>query len=154
MGHGAECTFPQGHNRHIFLRGQSHFSWFFSRHEMLFLGRKFPFGRPKTNFRHFQKWKAKKKKRSSTIFKLYLVLFLLPFSFSTFHISIFLLSSQYSQYLPLFPFFLVSFFPIHQQKFPGQKSLGGHSSPFPQPVMPLPSPPKDLAKNQDNRAKT
>ena len=29
----------QGRNRHIFLRGQSHFSWFFSRREMLFPGR-------------------------------------------------------------------------------------------------------------------
>ena len=57
-----ECTKHQGRNRHIFLRGQSHFSWFFSRREMLFPGRKFPFCRPKTNFCRFQKWKAKKKK--------------------------------------------------------------------------------------------
>ena len=33
----------QGRNRHIFLRGQSHFSWFFPRCEMLFPSRKFPF---------------------------------------------------------------------------------------------------------------
>ena len=30
----------QGHNRNIFQRGQSHFSWFFSRCEMFFPGRK------------------------------------------------------------------------------------------------------------------
>ena len=38
----------------------------------------------------------------------------------------------YSIFTP-FPFFLASFFPIRQQKFPGQKSLGGHSAPLPPP---------------------
>ena len=76
------------------------------------------FGRPKTNFRRFQKWKAKKKKRSSPLF----------LTFSCFHFQFSTFSSQFS---PLFPFFLASFFPIRQQKFPGQKSLGGHSAPLP-----------------------
>ena len=82
------------------------------------------FGRPKTNFRRFQKWKAKKKKkkRSSPLF----------LTFSCFHFQFSTFSPQFS---PLFPFFLASFFPIRQQKFPGQKSLGGHSAP--PPVTPL-----------------
>ena len=50
-------TYVLGHNRHVFLRGQSHFSWLF------FPVENFHFGRPKTNFRRFQKWKAKKKKK-------------------------------------------------------------------------------------------
>ena len=53
----------QGHNRHIFLRGQSNFLWLFSQREMLFLVKNSHFGRPKTNFSHFEKWKAKKKKK-------------------------------------------------------------------------------------------
>ena len=56
----------QGRNRHIFLRGQSHFSWFFSRREMFFPGRKYShFGTPKTNnkFPSFSKVKSKKKKK-------------------------------------------------------------------------------------------
>ena len=101
-----------------------------------FPGRKFHFGRLKTNFRRFQKWKAKekekkkKKKRSSPLFITFptsIPIFHLPFynfpSFSFF-------SSQFS---PLFPFLLASFFPIRQQKFPGQKSLGA--------LCPLPPPP-------------
>ena len=82
------------------------------------------FGRPKTNFRRFQKWKAKKKKKVLTSFS---DVFLLPFPI--FHLF-------YSIFTP-FPFFLASFFPIRQQKFPGQKSLGGHSAPLP----PAPPPP-------------
>ena len=58
--------YHQGRNRHIFLRGQSNFSWFFSRCEMFFFfffffsGKNSHFGRPETNFRRFQKWKEKK----------------------------------------------------------------------------------------------
>ena len=53
----------QGRNRKIFLRGQSHFSWFFPGVKCFFLVENFHFGSPKTNFRRFEKWKAKKKKK-------------------------------------------------------------------------------------------
>ena len=78
------------------------------------------FGRPKTNFRRFQKWKAKKKKKKKKK-KLYNVFLL---QFSVFHLF-------FSIFTP-FPFFsLASFFPIRQQKFPRQKSRGGALPPCP-----------------------
>ena len=74
------------------------------------------FGRPKTNSIVFKSEKPKKRKRKRKKGPhRFLELFLLPFP-------------------PLFPFFLASFFPIRQQKFPGQKSLGGT---LPLPVTPL-----------------
>ena len=68
IDHPCHCTLTQGRNRHIFLRGQINFSWFFPVENS-------HFGWPKTNF-----------------------------SFCL-------------------------FFPIRQQKFPGQKSLGALSPP-------------------------
>ena len=109
----------QGRNSHIFLRGK-----------VIFPGVKcsFPvenshFGRPKTNFRRFLKWKAKKKKkkkkkRPSPLFYNFSYF---HFQFSTFPFTIFLI---FFSIFTLFPFLLTSFFPIRQQKFPGQKSLG------------------------------
>ena len=47
-------------------------------------------------------------------------------NFSTFPFTIFLLF--FSIFTP-FPFFLASFFPVGQQKFPGQKSWGGGTLP-------------------------
>ena len=87
------------------------------------------FGRPKTNFRCFQKWKAKKKKRKKILTHFY--------NFSSFH---FQFSTFPSVILNFHPFSVASFFPIRQQKFPGQKSLGAlcpTSCPPPLPVMPL-----------------
>ena len=78
------------------------------------------FGRPKTNFRRFQKWKAKKKKKKK-VSPLFRTFSCFNFQFSTF-------SYQLS---PLFHFFLTSFFPIRHHKFPGQKSLGGTLPPLP-----------------------
>ena len=116
-----------GRNRHIFLRGQSHFSWFFPVENSHF-GH---FGTPKTNFRRFQKWKAKKerkkKKKSSPLF-INFPTFILNFPSSLLQFCFF--SSQLS---PLFPFILAFFFPIRKQKFPGQKSLGGTLPPCPPP---------------------
>ena len=73
----------------------------------------FHFGRTKTNFSHFEKWKAKKKKKkkkkisfcNSSSFH---------FKFFTFSFSIFLL------FTPFFFFFLAYLLPIGQQKFPGR----------------------------------
>ena len=133
----------QGCNRKIFLRGQSHFSWFFSRREMLFpveisilVAQKQIFvilksekqNKTKQNKTKQQNQKQNKKKG--------------PLLFRTFPTSIFnfppslLQFSSFSSPFPPFPFFLASFFPVGQQKFPGQKSQG-HSAPLPPPVTPL-----------------
>ena len=75
----------------------------------------------------------KNKKKSPHLF---LELFLLPFPIFKFPLQFSFFSSQF---LPLSPFFLAYFFPIRQQKFPGQKSLGGTlpPAPPPPPVTPL-----------------
>ena len=85
------------------------------------------------------KWKVEKKVLSffSVLFTLkFFCFFSFSFSFfqffflhfppSLFHF--FSFSSTFSILLPFF--FLASFFPICHQKFPGGKSLGGHSSPL------------------------
>ena len=86
-----------------------------------------------------KKKKKKKKKRSSPLF----------LTFSCFHFQFSTFSSQFS---PLFPFFLASFFPVRQQKFPGQKSLGGTLPPLPPPppppVTPLPRPRIHWSRNK------
>ena len=107
-------SFPeQGHNREIFLKGQSHFPWFFSLREMFFPVENFHFGNP-----------PPKKKKSSL-----LILELWNFSFLPCPIfTIFLLFFYIS---PLFHFFFASFFPVGQQKFPAQKSLWGTLPPAP-----------------------
>ena len=95
------------------------------------------FGRPKTNFRRFQKWKAKKKKKKkkgphlfSTSFYLFITF---PSSIYNFPSSLIQFSFFSSQFLPLshFSLPLFPFFPICKQKFPCQKSLGGTLPPAP-----------------------
>ena len=123
--------FLQGRKRNIFRGGKVIFSWLFSLCEMLFPGRKFPnshFGGPKTNFSGFEKWEEQKKKKKSSP---HFVIF--PPSISIFHLPFFNLHS----FCSIFSFFLASLFPVGQQKFPDQKSLGG-TLPFCPPVMPLP----------------
>ena len=93
----------------------------------------FHFGRPKTNFSGFEKWKGKRKKkkkrkekkRSSPHFLTF------PPSILNFPSSLLKFSFFYSRFSTLFHFFLASFFPVGQQKFPGQKSLGGTLPPAP-----------------------
>ena len=118
----------QGRNRKCsFWRGKVIFRDFFSRHEMLFPGRKFPFWLTQNKFQWFlivkSKKKKKKKKKNSPLFILYLFLL----TFSIFHLPFF--------NFPSFPhfhfFFLASLFPVGQQKFPGQKSLGDTLPPPP-----------------------
>ena len=86
------------------------------------------FGRPKTNFRRFQKWKAKKKKKKKKSSH-----FFYNFSYFHFQYSTFPFYNFYN-----FPSFLLIFTPFHQlfpfspicqQKFPSEKSLGGTLSP-------------------------
>ena len=127
---GSIMVQDQGRNRHIFLRGQSHFSWFFSRREMLFPGRKFPIlVDPKQISVVFKS--EKQKKRSSPIFITF------PTCISNFPPSLLQFTFFSSKFSTLFPFFLDSFFPIRQEKFSGQKSLGGTLPPCPPPVTPL-----------------
>ena len=122
-----ERTYAQGRNRHIFLRGQSHFSWFFPGVKCFFPGRKFP---------SFTKVKSQKKKKKSPHPLSTLLTF--PTSISNFpnfpssllQFSTFLLQFSFfsSQFYPFFHFSLPLFFPIRRQKFPGQKSREGHSA--------------------------
>ena len=79
----------QGRKRNIFQRG-SHFSWFFTRREMLlFSGRNSHFGRPKTNLSGFETWKGTGKK--SEVLSSFCNFSSFHFPFSTFPFSIFLL---------------------------------------------------------------
>ena len=95
-----------------------------------FFGRKFHFGRPKTNFSGFEKWKKqkKKKKKQAKKKKKKKKKGPLPFcNFPTFLFKIFLQLFFFSSPFPP-PFSLFSlplFFQVGQQKFPCQKSLGG-----------------------------
>ena len=124
-------------------RRQSHFPDFFPSVKFFSPVENFHFGRPKTSFGGFEKWKAKKKKKkkrkrkrkekkkekSSPHFPPFISLSNFSsfhFQFSIFPFTIFLLF--FSIFLP---FFLASFFPVGQQKFPGQKFLGGALCPLP-----------------------
>ena len=89
----------QGHNKKIFWGGKVIFPDFFPK--CFFPVENFHFGRPKTNFSGFEKWKEKerrkKKKRPSP-------------HFVTFPPSIFYLPFTFSIFTP-FPFFPCLFFP-------------------------------------------
>ena len=108
-------SFLQGHNRNIFLRGQSNFSWFFFPGVKCFFPvENFHFRRPKTNFSGFEKWKAKKKnkkKKKKGVLSSNFSNF--HFQFSTFPFTIFLLF--FSIFTP-FPFFPCLFFPARSAK--------------------------------------
>ena len=131
----------QGRKRNIFQRGKvifvgfffffsSSFFFPFSSVKRFFLVENSHFGRPKTNFTGFEKWKERKEKKVP----LCIWLFPLPFQvhFSTFPFSIFLL------FFSLFPFFLASLFQVRQQKFPDEKCRG--ELPIPPPVTSLTAP--------------
>ena len=120
----------QGRNRKIFLRGQSHFSWFFFPGVKCFFPvENFHFGRPKTNFSRFEKWKEKKerkkeKKKEEEEKSPLLILELFPHFIFNFPPSLLQFSFFSSPFSHLFHFFLASSFPVGQQKCLGQKSLG------------------------------
>ena len=95
----------QERNRNIFLKGQTHFSWFFSLSEMLFPVENFHFGRPKTNFSGLKKKKKKKKKSSPHFVNFYTF----HFQFSTFPFTIFLLLFFFFFFFNFHPF---SLFPL------------------------------------------
>ena len=114
----------QGRDRKNFLRGRSQSQRFFSRREMLFPGRKFPF--------------LVDQKHILVVSKShYFVTF--PPSIFNFPSSLLQFSFFSSQFSPIFPFFLPSFFLVGQQKFLGQKSLVGTLPPLPPHVTPIAS---------------
>ena len=99
---GGKVIFPDFSMKCFFSVENSHFGW------------------PKTNFSGFEKLKAKNKKKSSIC------------NFSSFHFQFFIFPfSVFFLFCSISPFFLASLFPVGQHKFPGQKSLGGHSAPLP-----------------------
>ena len=114
-----------------FSEGQSHFD-FFPGVKCFFPVENSPFGRPKLNSRRFKKWKAKKKKKK-VLTSFYDISYFKFFHRIPFYNN-FLLFLFFSIFTP-FPFFLPSFFPIRQQKIPGQKSQWGALCP------PVPTPP-------------
>ena len=73
-------------------------------------------GRPKTSFSGFEKWEAK-----------------VLSSFSIFHLPFYNFPSFLLNFDHFSLFFLASFFPVGQQKFPGQKSQGALCLPPPPP---------------------
>ena len=120
------CT-HQGRNRKkFFWRGKVIFP------EMLFPGRKFPFWLTQNKFQWFlkvkskkqNKTKMKKKKRSSPHFVTFppYIFNFPPYCFNFPYFSPFSLD------------FLAPLFPVGQQKFQGQKSLGGTLPPAPPPA--------------------
>ena len=120
--HKEHMSSIQGHNTKFFLRGQSHFSRYFPGREILFPGRIFWFLVDPKNFSSFEKWKAKKKKKVPFSFCHFATFSSFNFQFSTFPFTIFLVFFSIS---PFSLFFLCSFFPVDDQKFPSQKSQGG-----------------------------
>ena len=116
----------QGRNRGIFLRGQSHFSWFFFPTWNAFSRKKI--GRPKTNFRRFQKWK---KKSSSPFF--YNFSFF-RFQFSTFPFTIYNFPSFLLNFLPFSLYSLPLFSRYVSKNFPVRSLLGAISPPLPPPI--------------------
>ena len=105
------------------------FSDFFPGMKCFFLVENFHFGRPKQILVILESEKQKeKKKKEKKVFSSLWNFLLLPFSISSFPFTIFLL---FFSIFPLFHFFFASFFPVGEQKFPGQKSLGGTLPPCP-----------------------
>ena len=140
-GYAPDCT--QGRNRHIFLRGKVIFPDFFSRCEMLFPGRKFPFWYTQNKFPSFskvkkrkkkkKKKKRRKKKRSSPLFRTF------PTSISNFSPSPYNFPSFLLNFYP-FPLFSLPIFSRYVSKNLPITSLGGggHFAPCPPPPPPPP----------------
>ena len=117
----------QGRNRNIFVRGQINFSRFFSRREMLFPGRKFPFWLTQNKFQSFRKVKSKKKKKTKTKQKKKKKKRFSP-HFVTFPHSIFIFNLpflDFPSFLIHFPFFPCLSFPDGSAKISQSEDSGG-----------------------------
>ena len=113
----------QGRNRYIFLRGIVIFPDFFPGVKCFFPAENSHFGRPKTNFRHFQKWQAKKKKKKK---KRVLTSFynFSYFHFKFFHLPFYNFPSLFSIFTP-FPLFPCPFFADTSAKISRSEVFGG-----------------------------
>ena len=112
----------------FFWGGKVIFSDFFPGVKCFFPEENFHFGTPKTNFSGFEKWQEKKKSCPHFV--------TFPpsiFNFPPSLLQFFFFSSQFS---PLFPFFLPSFFPGRSAEISLSEVSGGHSAPCPPPVTP------------------
>ena len=135
----------QGRNRHIlFWGGKVIFPGFFPGVKCFFPVENSHFGKPKTNFRRFQKWKAKKKKKKKkkgplsfcNVFHLPFSIFNLPFyNFPSFLLN-FHPFSLFS--LPLFSRYVSKNFPV--------RSLWGGTLPPPPPPPPSVTPLLEVGK--------
>ena len=103
---------------------------FFPGLNSFFLIENFHFGTPKTDFRHFEKWKAEKKSPL-------LILEFFPTSIFNFPPSLLQFSFFYSPFPPS-PFFPCCFFPDRSDEISQSEVSGWHSAPpCPPPVTPL-----------------
>ena len=109
----------QGRKGNIFQRGQSHFSWFFPTVKWFFPVENSHFGRPKTNFSGFGKWKGKEKKEKKGLSS-FCNFSPFHFQFSTFLFSIFRL------FYSIFPCLS---FPGRSTEISQSEVSGGHSAP-------------------------
>ena len=127
----------------IFSEGAKSFFLNFPSVKCIFQVENSHFGRPKTNFGGFENCKAEKKKKKKNTqnkkqktktkknkpnkkdLSSFRNFSSFHFQFSTFLFWFFLL------FLPIFPFYLPSLFPVGQQKFSGEKCLGGTLPPAP-----------------------
>ena len=116
----------QERNRKFFLRGQRHFFWFFFLPgvKCFFPVENYHFGRPKTNFNGFEKWKKKVLSSFCNFPSFHFQLLFLQFSFFS------------SPPFPPFPFFPCLLFPDRSVEISRSEVSGGHSAPSP-PVTPL-----------------
>ena len=114
----------QGRNRHNFLRGQSHFSWFFFFFfpglKCFFVGRKFPFWYTQNEFPSF----SKVKKKSPHLFFITFPTYISNFPPSLLQFSFFSILSP-------FPFFPCLFFPDMSAKISRSEVSGGDPAPIP-----------------------
>ena len=127
LGDYIENDSNQGSKRNIFRGGKVIFPGFFPSMKCFFLVENSHFGRPKTNFSSFEKWKEEEeeeKKRSSPHFLTF------PPAILNFPPSLF---GFFLLFCFIFHFFLASLFLIVQQKFPGQSLWGSTRPPAPNP---------------------
>ena len=120
----------QGCNRHSFLRGQSHFSWFFPGVKCFFPVENFPFWQPTQN--KFLLFSKVKKKKVLTSFRAF------PTSISNFEPSLYNFPSFLLNFYP-FPLFSFPIFPDTSAKISRSEISGEALCPpaNPPPVTPL-----------------
>ena len=122
------CLTSRGVTGKFFLRGQSNFSWSFSRWKISILVA------PKQILVVFKSEKQKKKKRKGPL----LIFELFPpsiFNFPPSLLQFFFFSSPFPP--PPFSLFPSLFFPDRSAKIPRSEVSGRHSAPLRPPVMPL-----------------